>query len=175
MKHFLILILSLLTVTAFAQEYPDSGFTNIAEAKNLTVNGLKEGKWIEYKISYDDGVTDTPSYRLEIFIKDTPVGMVRDYYLDNKLKGTVFCIHGKENGVAKTYYLNGKLESITPYIHGKINGTYKRFYDTGILWQDMPYTDNEINGTVKEYDKYGNIEREFVYKLGRKKSVKTYE
>ena len=48
MKPFFILIISLsISLIAFGQA--DSlGFTNKAEAKNLMVNGLKEGKWIEY-------------------------------------------------------------------------------------------------------------------------------
>lgn len=51
MKPLLTLILSLLfTLNALGQqpEYPDSGFTNKKEAKNLMVNSKKEGKWLEY-------------------------------------------------------------------------------------------------------------------------------
>jgi hypothetical protein len=51
MKPFLIILISLLTtLTAIGQSgvADSNGFTNRNEAKNLTVNGLKEGKWIEY-------------------------------------------------------------------------------------------------------------------------------
>src|ERR1700728_4756526 len=47
----IILILSLFSsLTVFGQqpEYPDSGFTNKAEARNLIMNGKEEGKWCEY-------------------------------------------------------------------------------------------------------------------------------
>jgi len=51
MKPFPIILISVLTtLNALGQqpEYPDSGFTNKAEAKNLIVHGRKEGKWIAY-------------------------------------------------------------------------------------------------------------------------------
>ena len=59
MKHFLIILISIsFTLTAFGQpEYPDSGFTDRTEAKNLMANGLKEGKWVEYWDDSNDTIT----------------------------------------------------------------------------------------------------------------------
>ena len=59
MKPLLIVILSLsFAGTAFGQltpmEYPDSGFTNKAEAKNEMKDSLKEGKWVEYYLRGND-------------------------------------------------------------------------------------------------------------------------
>ena len=49
MKLLIGIVLLAFTLTAFGQqEWADSSFTNKAEAKNLMVNGLKDGKWIEY-------------------------------------------------------------------------------------------------------------------------------
>ena len=47
----------------------DQGFTNKAEAKNQIINGLKEGKWIEYVDGQDKVTTDTnaPIYLLTFF------------------------------------------------------------------------------------------------------------
>jgi len=44
----------------------EQGFTNKAEAKNEKINGLKEGKWIEYLDKQDSIISDTnaPYYRL---------------------------------------------------------------------------------------------------------------
>jgi antitoxin component YwqK of YwqJK toxin-antitoxin module len=91
MKFFLIIFISLLTsLTAFGQvpEYHDSGFTNKAEAKNLTVNGLMEGKWIEYTNNTNDNFTnDTNSlyYRLSVYKDNKPIGVQRGYYKSGKL------------------------------------------------------------------------------------------
>lgn len=58
MKAFSIMILSLYfaSITFGQQDYPDSGFTNKAETKNLTVNGVKQGKWLEFVTERDQPV-----------------------------------------------------------------------------------------------------------------------
>src|ERR1035438_7342943 len=109
MKFILALILWLsLSVAAFAQN--DSlGFTNKAEAENKMVNGLKEGKWLEYY--YGDGgeqviTTDTNAdyYNLAIYKRGKRYGISRGYYGKSRI---LFCetsyINGKKNGIEKTY------------------------------------------------------------------------
>ncbi len=68
MNKLLILILSLsMTITAFGQQ--ENSFTNKTEAKNQMVNGMKEGKWIEYDDSDYKLTTDENAayYRLSIY------------------------------------------------------------------------------------------------------------
>src|ERR1700749_3333052 len=91
MKPLTILFL-LFSIVAFGQqpEYPDSGFTNKTEAKNLTINGLKEGKWIEYVDFQDSVLLDqnlSPNYyRLIVYKYGKPLGISRAYFISNKLK-----------------------------------------------------------------------------------------
>ncbi|HTB30831.1 MAG TPA: hypothetical protein VK808_02330, partial [Bacteroidia bacterium] len=61
MKFLIGIIFLFIALGAFGQDYPDSGFTNKAEAKNLMVNGLKEGKWVEYQDMMGNFNTDTHS------------------------------------------------------------------------------------------------------------------
>jgi len=101
MKTFLIVILFFpLTVTAFGQNLPDSGFTNKAEAKNEFNNyKQKQGKWVIY--TWVDGdmiwhftkdTSVTTYYSLTVYRAGVPVGISREYY-----------------------YMNGKIKSETPY------------------------------------------------------------
>src|ERR1700720_4657367 len=90
---FLILFLSL-TLTAFGQNLPDSGFTNKAEAKNLMVNGLKEGKWIEYMDSNWLPTVDTVYYLLVLYKQNYAFGLVHGYYRS----GELYCIFPNSNG-----------------------------------------------------------------------------
>ncbi|MGP8215607.1 MAG: hypothetical protein ACLQQ4_08600 [Bacteroidia bacterium] len=94
MKLFLIIILSFsFTLTSIGQQNPlDSGFTNKAEAKNLVINGKKEGKWLEYikRIQLDniDVTNDTNlagHYKLTIYRAGKPFGIMRQYYMSGKL------------------------------------------------------------------------------------------
>ena len=108
MKPYLILILSLFfTITAFGQQaIPDSGFTNKAEAKNLMVNGLKEGKWCEYMNSQGIIIKDTQNaiyYCLVIYRSGILDGMVHEFNI-----------------------ANGRLEKEAPYSIGMENGIEKR-------------------------------------------------
>lgn len=99
MKALILILPPSLTLSAFGQTPPDSGFTNKAEAKNLMVNGLKEGKWIEY---YDtdlnlsgsgEKILDFPVeeaylYDLYIngqFIKTDKVDVKYNHYVTKKL------------------------------------------------------------------------------------------
>jgi hypothetical protein len=108
MKLFLIIISSfLLTLSSFGQEASqDSCFTNRFEAKNLTVNGLKEGKWVIYEhlIPAHGEVIDTGAayYILTVYRNGKPVGIEREYYMKtNKLRReTIFTGNG---AITKNY------------------------------------------------------------------------
>jgi antitoxin component YwqK of YwqJK toxin-antitoxin module len=92
----------------YQAEYPDSGFTNKSEAKNMTVNGLKEGKWIEYLFN-DSGHKDTAHCMLIVYK------------------------HGKKEGIFRQYFKNGNLEMIVHYKNGLENGTGRFYWESGKL------------------------------------------
>jgi antitoxin component YwqK of YwqJK toxin-antitoxin module len=104
MKHFLILILFL-----FVACNNEQGFTNKAEAKNELVNGVKEGKWVEYLVPCPDGMMITNDTTMYFFCKLT------------------FYKTGKPQGIVREYYKNGKLFSATAYTNGKAGVSI--FYD----------------------------------------------
>jgi|SRR6185312_4758297 len=136
MKYLLFVILSLcFACNAIGQNYPDSGFTNKAEAKNLMVNGLKEGKWVEYIGLNDSITTDTSAF----------------FYCLSIYKG------GKVNGIVRCYFNHGYLNSETPYVDGKINGVQKFFYKSGKILETIDMTDGKANGMSKFYYESGKL------------------
>jgi hypothetical protein len=146
MKAFLILILSLsFTLTAIGQDYPDSGFTNKAEAKNLTVNGLKEGKWVEY---YENGKIETESS-----YKNGLRNGVRKFYNESGilLHETPF-LDDTINGIEKEYYDSGKIKNEIQYTNGlKVSTKYYNENGNSIVtsYNDSPL-DNPKNINYKE-------------------------
>ncbi len=175
-KIFLILILSFFTVTAFAQEYPDSGFTNKAEAKNLMVNGLKEGKWVWYYDSEMNIIKDTNAYPssfryvLAVFKNDLPFGIWR-WYEKGSLITLIPYTNGKMNGVVK-YYGGGKLyDSEKPFSNGLANGIAKIYYDNGQIKNETPHVNDTIEGGEKEYYESGKLKQETPYSKGKKNGV----
>lgn len=153
MKVFLTVILSLfLTLSAWAQEYADSGFTNKAEAKNLTVNGKKEGKWVTSDRS------NTNIYQLTIYKVGKPYGMARGYFNDGILESELPYKNGKLNGNVKFYYPSGKLKEECPYTNSKENGIDKEYYESGKLESETPFKNGHMIGGGKMYYESGKIE-----------------
>jgi antitoxin component YwqK of YwqJK toxin-antitoxin module len=178
MRNILIILSLCLTLSAFGQTYPDSGFTNKAEAKNLMKHGKKEGKWMEY-CNNDGEVTTNYSYyySLRIYRAGKPYGLVRVYDNDNgKLyRELPYDVHGKENGVEKQYYESGKIEYERPYVNGKRNGMVKKYYESGKLEMENQYADDKIIGSVKFYYESGKLKSEVKYTDDIEGETKNYD
>jgi antitoxin component YwqK of YwqJK toxin-antitoxin module len=92
MKTFLTVVLLSFSLAAGAvgQIIPSMGFTNKEEAKNLRVNGKKEGKWVEYfdlkkGVEIETKNKNAPIYRLTVYKAGKPNGIVREYYRNGEL------------------------------------------------------------------------------------------
>ena len=178
MKAFFILIISLsFSLIAFGQAdslaRPDArlnksfgqdsvgrGFTNKAEAKNLTVNGLKEGKWVEDYYEGDEGTNDkkAPYYLLTIYRNGKPNGIRRVYWKKGSLLEEEKYANGVRNGVRKIYYENGKIDEETPFVNDTIKGVFKKHYMSGKLESETYYTNGYIVGGGKSYYESGKIQ-----------------
>jgi antitoxin component YwqK of YwqJK toxin-antitoxin module len=151
---FISLFLTAYSLSLLAQQ--DSGFTNKSEAKNQMVNGLKEGKWIEYTNSDWMPADSSGTYYLLVLYKlDSPVGIVHGYYKDGKL----YCLfpnkNGKRNGLAKCYYKSGKLWWAIPFKDGETEGVTKEYYESGKLKSAIKCSHGS-EGATKNYDENGN-------------------
>ncbi|MGP8216566.1 MAG: hypothetical protein ACLQQ4_13445 [Bacteroidia bacterium] len=114
-NFYLIIFVSLLfTLTAMGQQgsLSDSGFTNKAEAKNLIVNGLKEGKWIEY-YTFETKTLNSNPYKLGVHILTTDTNAPYydlGVYKAGKLNGIVRYYQNKSNKyMFYHYFINGEI------------------------------------------------------------------
>jgi antitoxin component YwqK of YwqJK toxin-antitoxin module len=140
----------------FPENPPEQGFTNKAEAKNQMVNGVKEGKWIEY-IHHNSTMDSNhlPSYRLVVYKAGKPDGVVREYYKNGTLYSEKPYADGVYNGIFRLYNENKKLKMEISYVNGALNGVAKEFYDNGKLQSETTYTDNNADMT-RTFDEDGN-------------------
>jgi antitoxin component YwqK of YwqJK toxin-antitoxin module len=163
MKPLLILIISLLIA---CNNMPEQGFTNKAEAKNLMVNGLKEGKWVEYTDDVGIVITDMQDtdrewsfYKLTIYKAGKPYGIVRQYYRNGKLEGECPYVQGKRNGVEIWYYQSTKLRQKETWKNDTLNGEFKDYYESGKLRMEGTGSGSRIKGCILYYEN-GQVERE---------------
>jgi antitoxin component YwqK of YwqJK toxin-antitoxin module len=160
MKTFLTVSFICLALFTHAQQTPlDSGFTNKAEAKNKMVNGIKDGKWVEYDTCYTysakgDTIPELCSYTLTVYKAGTPFGVQRLYDSTGRLTCEIPYKSGKENGIERRYNDNGKLSSETTYLNGKRNGVEKDYYDNGKLKTQILYKFGKA-GETTSYDENG--------------------
>ena len=155
----LILILSItIYLTAFGQDTLNTGFVNKAEAKNLIVNGKKEGKWVEFTDEYGEIVTDTTwiYYSLIIYKNGKAIGIARQYYSNGKLYVESRYRNGELNGIMKSYYENGKLEFEANYINNEPNGTANEYWQSGKLKCKHYFTMGAQNIKATCFDENGN-------------------
>jgi antitoxin component YwqK of YwqJK toxin-antitoxin module len=142
------------------------GFTNKAEAKNQQVNGLNDGKWVEYyeiKKGVETpvkGLHSADFYRLTVYRGGKPFGKVRTYFKSGELEGENMYVNGRPNGVAKVYYKSGQVAVETPYTDGKINGVRKMYTASGQLMVADTVLNGKEHGIIKLYYAGGNIKTE---------------
>ena len=195
MKIFsLTCFLLLISILGFSQKtLIDSGFTNRHEAKNLTVNGKKEGKWIEFlENSENYKVCDSTralDYRLINYKAGIPYGIARIYSRHAKGPYSIVpYVTGKINGMvlwwdndsikktrAETAYFNGVKNGFSkvyngihliheiPYSNNKINGIEKTYLDDGTLHSETTYVNDKKNGTEKLYTDKAKLKVEITY------------
>src|ERR1700722_4545491 len=151
------IILVFVALNVFGQ--PDSGFTNKAEAKNLIVNGKKEGKWCEYnkQRSFDHShEDDTISYDLTVYKAGKVNGIMREYYMSGKIEAEMRFRDNHQYGVYKAYYESGKLEVDGFYNNNfQLDGVYTKYYENGKVKMRIVYS-NGLNKEEKNYDENGN-------------------
>jgi len=174
------LLFILFTNLGFAQEVlPDSTFSDRKEAKNLMVNGVKQGKWIEYYDNANHPLTSAKDaiYILLIVYKDgLPYGIVRKYD-GSQLFATIPYKNGKRNGIMKKYYFYNKgVKSEIPYINDSICGIVRDYYETPYnLKCETPYVGDQMNGIQKAYRTDGKTISSEITFAGNKRNGLTKE
>ena len=155
MRNLLLILSFFLSLSAFGQSIPDSlGFTDKAEARNKTMDGLKEGKWLEYYETHNQIPFDTSKaklYRLCVYVDGNLYGKVWWYYKSGKLESEDYYKNGKENGLRKDYYENGNIKMEDSIKDWERNGLCKKYRSNGKLEFTYFYINDRLR-TLKEYD-----------------------
>ncbi|HXB13330.1 MAG TPA: hypothetical protein VNZ45_15190 [Bacteroidia bacterium] len=161
MRKLLLIFLFLTNCSLSLLAQQDSGFVNKAEAKNQTVNGLKEGKWIEYMDIHKSYIKEEKGaefYCLSIYNGGKANGLQRYYIKTGKLMNTTPMRSGKRDGVVKEYYESGKLLGTYPYKNDSIEGIVRTYYENGNLRLEATYSGGKKNGPFKTYRIDGKLD-----------------
>lgn len=139
----------------------NEGFTNRGEALNETINGKKEGKWVEYIADryYPEYTTQETAtyYYLTIYKSGEPDSMRRWYNMNGSLIEVIPFKDGKIEGVKKEYYEDGILKEEMNFVNGIINGVVKTYWHNGNLQSDGTFANGKINGAFRNYYSNGKI------------------
>lgn len=149
-----------------------NGYAHSEGTTNQYVNGLLEGKWIEYLDNSYTCVSPGAArhYRIVDYKAGKPTGITKYYYLDGQLQ-----LEGEAlsfsplifNGPVKKYYENsGKLESESTFANGK-QLTEKEYHENGQLKSETIFVNGEASGTKKIYFSSGKLRGEIPYKNGK--------
>jgi len=159
MKKFLILSLTLLFASAaFAQ----ADTTNA----NRTVNGLPEGKWIQYfdcRNGFEVGASDNsaPFYRISMYKAGKHVGTVKEYYKTGELWYEAFYNSDWTKVIQRDYYSNGKLILRDSAMDNKGNEKITTYHDDGKVDAKFILTINVLGDCKLDItDKFGYLNLE---------------
>lgn len=107
-------------------------------------------------------------------------GVIKEYYLNNKLKAEYCYKDGKLEGVCREYYESGPVASARQYKDGKRDGYSRIFYENGKIQFEGIYKAGKyisgleydkdgqpLKGAVKEYYPGGKIWSETNYTDGK--------
>jgi antitoxin component YwqK of YwqJK toxin-antitoxin module len=155
----------------------DSGFMQKREAQNKLINGIKEGRWVEYyhhDVEYTGIEMDTSKasfYVLTFYKHGHPFGMQRKFDKGGMIMLETPYSDSGINGIERKYYereFECGLYQETFYINGKKNGLEKQYFcNNGKLWKETIYKDNEPDGQETEYYETGELKYTRTYARGR--------
>ncbi|MDP4208579.1 MAG: toxin-antitoxin system YwqK family antitoxin [Bacteroidota bacterium] len=123
--------------------------------------GHKQGFW---KARYPNGIIKYTAF----FKDDKPVGMMKRYSENGKLKADMlFDATGTKAKVKMYYYQNGELAACGNFINTRKDSiwNYYSFYSKKLAKQET-YTNGNLNGIAKSYFQNGKIAEERGWKNG---------
>src|ERR1700722_13277058 len=149
-----ILILPLFfSLTAFGQADTNLPakpleFTKRSQAANKMLNGLKQGRWVEYYMLKREGEVETKDtgaafYKLTTYESGRPVDTLREYYKGGKLYLTIPYTLGKRNGTEVCYDEKGNVKYEVVYKFGEAVKT--RRYDNSKIYDKKGKVKKKIN------------------------------
>ncbi len=178
-NFFLLSFFPLAGIAGSLQLSTQPGFTHISEATNRKVNGLKQGKWVEY---LDAGFKETEVkskagyYRLVQYEAGKICGTRLIFYISGELFGEASYKMGERTGMLKNYYKNGQQKVVTSYVNGKANGPNTEYYENGKILRTSSFQNDKQEGLTRKYFNTGELQWIRPYSYGLTHGIeKTYD
>lgn len=131
---------------------------------NQTINGLKEGIWINFFENYKWHNLDKKIKEQQF--KDGKLnGYWREWYLSGQLSYEGEYINGLRTGLGKTWSTKGNLIVRNVYKNGNLE-LYDSFYKSGRLYNRRQYDKKGFLQNTKSWYEDGQLKYEFRYKKG---------
>jgi antitoxin component YwqK of YwqJK toxin-antitoxin module len=145
MKRLIILLLSILSISAFAQKLPDMGLYKVR------INESDKSITAEIK-----PVKSEPSLEPDRFY---------NWYSSNRIKQTQGGYSGSLlNGLYNEFYLNKNLKEQGVFDKGLRDGIWKSWTEDGILIQEITWNRGQKQGGFTLYDEKGSPKQKGTYK-----------
>lgn len=181
MRAVIIVLMLLLTGNVFAQN----------TVNQLDAQGRKQGFW-----SKKDA--DGKLLYQATFKNDQPVGEMKRFHPNGKLKAVLTFVEGSELSDARlydeggnliaqgkyigqkktrewSYFLYSKVITTETYLNGQKDGIGKKYYQTGELLEESNWKEGKLNGLYRTYFQEGKIYLECNYLEGQRNgSFKTW-
>ncbi|HAH25774.1 MAG TPA: hypothetical protein DCL77_18790 [Prolixibacteraceae bacterium] len=173
MRKLIIFIFLLLSGSIIAQN----------KVNQLDTQGRRQGFWTRKD-------ADGKLLYQATFKDDKPVGEMKRFHPNGKIKAVLNFVEGSELSDAKlfdeaghqiaqgkymgqkktgewTFFLDTKIVSTETYLNGQKNGVSKRFYKTGELLEESNWKDDLLNGVFRSYFQDGKLFMECNYSQGK--------
>ena len=177
MRGLIIYLFLLISGSVFAQNV----------INQVDAQGRKQGFWTK------KDVTGKLLYQAT-FKDDKPVGEMKRFHPNGKVKALLNFVEGSElsdaklfdeqgiqiaqgkySGQKKTgewnYFLKSKVIATENYADGQKNGLSKRYYTTGELLEESNWLNDKLNGLSRTYFQDGKVYLECNYLEGRRNGV----
>lgn len=172
MRGWMIGMFLLLAGSVFAQN----------ALNQVDVQGRKQGAWTK------KDAAGKVLYRAT-FKDDKPVGEMKRFHANGKLKAVMVFAEGSEESDAKlydergvliaqgkyigqkktgewNYFVGSKVVATETYLNGQKNGVCKRFYQTGELFEESNWKNDKLDGIYRSYFQDGKMNLECNYQNG---------
>jgi len=173
MKRILLLVFSLISLSAFAQQSDTLySYTNI---------GGKEVKKLEravhvykiYKIDSTDWIRVTSDKNLNLLKKETfadsKLSILSGPYIEyqgGKISLSGSYLNGNKTGLWARNYPEGQLMESETYSGNRLSGQFTSYYPNGKIMEQGNYVDGKMTGDWKLYDDEGQLISIKVFKDG---------
>jgi len=174
-KKFLLLSVSLATVTAFSQSFELDPANKKDTINVIDFKGMKQSRWIVYgKNKPDTCYARTSKVEEGIYADNRKKGIWTSYFCSGNVYKKITFQNGRPDGYAIFFHENGKTAEEGTWKTNKWMGAYKTYYDNGQVQQEFTFNQaGKREGAQKYYYVDGKVQIEGNWNNGKENGVVT--